>query len=134
VALDPALPTIAAAWSTTSSLGTPIVMIACSASCPRVISTTASCACAAEAKACVAPNSRALARLNSTGSTTITFALWPATNPARRINELPAAAGVGYGLRVGMFMVMVRRVRRGTSATLGTLVTSATDVGMAPAR
>ena len=49
-------------------------MIAWSASWPQVISTTASCASAAEAKTCVAPNSSAFDRLNSTGSTTITCA------------------------------------------------------------
>ncbi len=68
------LPTIAAAWSTTSALSTPTVQMACSASWPRVISATACCASPAAANTCVAPNSSALARLNSTGSTTTTFA------------------------------------------------------------
>src|SRR3984885_14385286 len=68
------LPTIAAAWSTTSELSTPTVMSAWSASWPLVSSMTASCACAASAKACVAPKARAFSRLNATGSTTMTYA------------------------------------------------------------
>ena len=49
-------------------------MMAWSASSPQVVSTTKSCASSAVAKACVAPNSVvAIFRLNSTGSTTITF-------------------------------------------------------------
>lgn len=66
-------PTIAAACETTSAVSTPTVQMAWSASCPRVISTTASCASAASAKVWVAPNSSAFSRLNATGSTATMF-------------------------------------------------------------
>src|SRR5215472_18225857 len=42
----------------------------------------------------------------------------------RAVNGLPLGASEGYGLRVGCFMVMVRRVRRGAVAP---------DLGLAPA-
>ncbi len=100
------LPTISAACPTTSSLSTPTVMIAWSASCPRVMSTTASCASSAEPKTCAAPNSSAFDRLKATGSTTTTFpapayrAPWIAllpTPPAPKITTVsPAATPAAY--------------------------------------
>src|SRR3954452_5913681 len=100
------LPTIAAASWTTYADSTPTVMMAWSASCPRVSSATASCACPALANACVAPNDSAEDRLNSTGSTTITFpapayrAPWTAlvpTPPAPKITTVwPARTPAAY--------------------------------------
>src|SRR5260370_23239702 len=70
----PPLPVIITAAFTISSVTTPGVQIAWSASWPQVVSTTKSCACLAVANACVAPNTVvAISRLNSTGSTTTTF-------------------------------------------------------------
>src|SRR3984957_18119083 len=70
----PPLPVICTAAFTISSVTTPGVMIAWSASWPQVVSTTNSCASLAVAKACVAPNTLvAMSRLNSPGSTTTTF-------------------------------------------------------------
>src|ERR1700722_7582770 len=100
------LPTIAAAWSTTSELSTPMVMSAWSASCPLVSSMTASCAAAALAKTCVAPKASAFSRLNATGSTTMTCAApayrapWTAlvpTPPAPKITTVwPARTPAAY--------------------------------------
>src|SRR6516165_5271568 len=69
----PVLPTTWMASWITSSCRMPTVMIARSASSPRVVSRTKSNASAAVAKVCVAPNTLAISRLNATGSTTTTF-------------------------------------------------------------
>src|SRR5487761_1880565 len=70
----PDLPTTLMAFAITSSCRMPTVIIATSASWPQVVSTTKSCASLALAKARVAPNTVvAISRLNSTGSTTMTF-------------------------------------------------------------
>ena len=58
---------------TTSLFISPTVQITLSASWPRVRSTMASRACSGSANACVAPNSIACSRLNSTGSMAMTF-------------------------------------------------------------
>src|SRR5580692_5171332 len=100
------LPTMAAAWSTTSALSTPMVMRAWSASWPLVRSMTASCARAASANTWVAPSVSAFSRLNATGSTTMTFAApaylapWTAldpTPPAPKITTVwPARTPAAY--------------------------------------
>src|SRR5215471_17221195 len=65
----PPLPVIITAACTISSVTTPGVQIAWSASWPHVVSTTNSCASLAVANACVAPNTVvAISRLNSTVS------------------------------------------------------------------
>jgi hypothetical protein len=69
----PVFPTTWMAFLITSSCSTPTVMIARSASSPQVVSLTKSYASPAAAKACVAPNTLAISRLNGTGSTTTTF-------------------------------------------------------------
>lgn len=75
----PPLPTALNALPTTSASARPTVMIAESAPWPRVTSVTLSWASAAFANACVAPSSRTLARLFSSGSTVIRYfaPYWP---------------------------------------------------------
>src|SRR5689334_8631918 len=69
----PRLRTAANAAATTSSVTTPTVISAWSAPTPRVSSVTSSCAVAASAAVWVAPNSMACSRLNSSGSTAMTY-------------------------------------------------------------
>src|ERR1700761_255056 len=61
------------AAETTSSVTTPIVTIAWSAPTPQVSSSARACASSVVATACVAPNLSADSRLNSTGSTAMTY-------------------------------------------------------------
>src|SRR6516225_2108916 len=82
----PVLPmTWMASWITLSCR-MPTVMIARSASSPQVVSRTKSNASSAVAKVCVAPNTLAISRLNSTGSTTTTF-FAPANRAARTVDH-----------------------------------------------
>src|ERR1700722_7202427 len=100
------LPTMAAAWSPTSALSTPMVIRAWSASWPLVRSMTASCAAAASANTWVAPNVSAFSRLNATGSIKTTLAgpaylaPWTAldpTPPAPKITTVwPARTPAAY--------------------------------------
>jgi hypothetical protein len=69
----PALPVRLTAALTTSLSISPTVQMTLSASWPRVRLTIVSCASSALANAWVAPNSMACSRLNSTGSTAMTF-------------------------------------------------------------
>ncbi len=88
----PVLPTTLMAFAITSSCRMPTVMIARSASSPQVVSTTKSCASSAVANACVAPNTLvAMSRLNSTGSTTITFFAPASAAPCTALLPTPPA-------------------------------------------
>src|SRR5882757_7010560 len=91
----PDLPTTLTAFAITSSCKTPTVMIAWSASSPQVVSTTNSCASFAVAKARVAPNTVvAISRLNSTGSTTMTFFAPARLAPCTALLPTPPAPNI----------------------------------------
>ena len=69
----PRLRIAANASETTCSVATPTVISAWSAPTPQVSCCASSCASSADATACVAPSESAVVRLNSTGSTAMTY-------------------------------------------------------------